>query len=117
MKFYETTLVFRRDLSPTQVDELTAKYEKLLTVNSGKKHKGEYWGLLSLAYPIKKNTKAHYVFMVTSTTAESLEEVNRQIGLDESLLRSMIVCVDEVDDRPSPMMKIKTKYEGGRRDA
>ena len=112
MTFYETVLVFRRDLSPAQVEDLTKKYEKLFTASGGKAHKTENWGLLSLAYPIKKMSKAHYMLLVTSSTTEDIKEAQRQIGLDENILRSMTTTIDEVDDHPSPMMKVKTKREG-----
>ncbi|MBN2675860.1 MAG: 30S ribosomal protein S6 [Alphaproteobacteria bacterium] len=113
MNLYETVLVFRRDLSPVQVEDLTKKYSSLLVVSGGKLHKTENWGLLNLAYPIKKMKKAYYVLLITSSSREDLQETNRQLGLDESILRSMTVTIDSVDNSASPMMKAKTKREGG----
>ncbi|MBN1783698.1 MAG: 30S ribosomal protein S6 [Alphaproteobacteria bacterium] len=116
MKIYETTLVFRRDLTPQQVEDLAKKYEKLLTDKSGKLHKIENWGLVPLAYPIKKNTKAYYVMLETETSTESLNETHRLLGLDESVLRFLSVKLETPSDKPSPMMK-RLKEQGVRKHA
>lgn len=116
MQTYETTLVFRRELTPQQVDTSVKKYEKLLTENGGKLHRVENWGLLSLAYPIKKNTKAYYVMISTDTDAAALVETNRQIALDADILRSLNVRLEAPSDKPSPMMR-RTKEQGERTDA
>ncbi|MHA1540865.1 MAG: 30S ribosomal protein S6 [Alphaproteobacteria bacterium] len=103
MKTYETTIVFRRDLTPQQVEDLAKNYEKHLTKNGGRLHKIENWGLQALAYPIKKNTKAYYMMLITDTKIEELNETHRLLGLDESILRFLSIKVDTVIKK-SPMM-------------
>ncbi len=114
MNTYETTIVFRRDLTPQQVEEFAKKYEKELTMTGGQLHKIENWGLTSLAYPIKKNSKAFFILLITKTNIEDLNETHRLLGLDESVLRFLSIKVDTVI-KQSPMMK--RKKEGDRRYA
>ena len=55
MNLYEHTIVARQDTSPAQVKALSEKYIKIVEKNDGKIVQTEDWGLLNLAYAIKKN--------------------------------------------------------------
>ena len=57
MNLYEHTIVARQDTSPTQVKSLTEKYSKIIEKNEGEIIQTEDWGLLNLAYEIKKIKK------------------------------------------------------------
>ena len=57
MNLYEHTIVARQDTSPAQVKQLTEKYSKIVEKNKGEIVQTEDWGLLNLAYIIKKNKK------------------------------------------------------------
>ena len=63
MALYEHIFLARQDVSPTQVEEMTAAFTDLITQGGGKVTKNEYWGLKSLSYRIKKNRKAHYTLL------------------------------------------------------
>ena len=56
MNLYEHTIVARQDTSPAQIVQLTEKYTKIVEKNDGEIVQTENWGLLNLAYIIKKNT-------------------------------------------------------------
>jgi small subunit ribosomal protein S6 len=97
MPYYETVFMARQDLSETQVKEV-------ITDNGGKIHKTENWGLRTLAYPINKAKKAHYVLLELDTPSDALHEMERQMGLDEDIVRHMTIREDELSDGPSIMM-------------
>ncbi|MDC3408084.1 30S ribosomal protein S6 [Candidatus Pelagibacter ubique] len=61
MNLYEHTIVARQDTSPAQVKQLTEKYSKIVEKNEGEIVQTEDWGLLNLAYIIKKNKKGIYM--------------------------------------------------------
>ena len=54
MNFYEHTIIARQDTSPSQLKQIQDKYSDLVSKNKGKVIKTESWGLLNLAYLIKK---------------------------------------------------------------
>ena len=64
MNLYEHTIVARQDTSPAQIVQLTEKYTKIVEKNDGEIVQTENWGLLNLAYIIKKNTKGSYIHFV-----------------------------------------------------
>ena len=57
MNLYEHTIITRQDTSPSELKQLTEKYSKIIEKNEGEVVKTENWGLLNLAYLIKKNNK------------------------------------------------------------
>lgn len=105
MALYEHIFLARQDVSPTQVEELTAAFTDLITQGGGKVTKNEYWGLKSLSYRIKKNRKAHYTLLNIDAPHSAVAEMERQQGLSEDILRFMTIRVDELEEGPSAMMQ------------
>ena len=111
MPLYESVYIARPDISATQVEALTADWTKILEENGGKVTKDEYWGLKSLAYRIKKNRKGHYSLMNIDAPAAALAELERNMRLNEDVLRYMSIRVDEHEEGPSVMMQNKSKRD------
>ena len=103
MSFYELVYVTRQDLSPTEVDNLTEKFKKILEDGKGKLVSKEYWGLRTLAYKINKNTKGHYVLMNIDAPYPALAELERVMGFNESIIRKGVFKVDEISKEPSKL--------------
>ena len=105
MALYEHIFLARQDVSPTQVEEMTAAFTDLITQGGGKVTKNEYWGLKSLSYRIKKNRKAHYTLLNIDAPHAAVAEMERQMGINEDILRFMTIRVDELEEGPSAMMQ------------
>jgi small subunit ribosomal protein S6 len=105
MALYEHIYMARQDLSASQIEELTASYTKIIEENGGKVTKNEYWGLKPLAYRVNKNRKAHYILLNIDTPHAAIAEVERQMLINEDVLRFMTVSVEEHDSEPSVMMQ------------
>jgi small subunit ribosomal protein S6 len=105
MALYEHIYLARQDVSPQQVEELTNSLTEVLTQGGGKVTKNEYWGLKSLSYRIKKNRKAHYSLLNIDAPAPAVAEMERQMRINEDILRFMTVRVDELEEGPSAMLQ------------
>ena len=99
MPLYEHIYLARQDVSPQQVEELTNALTEVLTQGGGKVTKNEYWGLKSLSYRIRKNRKAHYSLHNIDAPAPAVAEMERQMRINEDILRFMTVRVDELADQ------------------
>ena len=104
MPFYETVFIARQDLSPAQVEDLTKMFSEFITKEGGKILKTESWGLRQLAYRINKNRKGHYVLIESDTAPAALIEMERNIRLNEDVLRYMTLRLDEPTNGPSAML-------------
>jgi small subunit ribosomal protein S6 len=114
--FYENVYIARPDISAAQVEALTEALTAIVTENGGQVTKNEYWGLKNLAYRIKKNRKGHYSLMNIDAPAAALHELERNMRINEDILRHMSVRVDELDPEPSAMMQSRSARDdrGGR---
>jgi len=121
MALYEHIFLARQDVSAQQVEELTNALTEVLAAGGGKVTKNEYWGLKSLSYRIKKNRKAHYSLLNIDAPSAAVAEMERQMRINEDILRFMTVRVDELEEGPSAMMQKRDRDDrdgerGGRPD-
>ncbi|MCA1493693.1 MULTISPECIES: 30S ribosomal protein S6 [Sinorhizobium/Ensifer group] len=105
MALYEHVFLARQDITPQQVDALVEQYKGVIEANGGKVGRVENWGLKSLTYRIKKNRKAHYVLMDIDAPAPAVHEVERQMRINEDVLRYMTIAVEKHEEGPSAMMQ------------
>lgn len=105
MALYEHIFLARQDVSAQQVEELTTTLTEILTSNGGKVTKNEYWGVKTLSYRIRKNRKAHYSLLNIDAPHAAVAEMERQMGINEDILRFMTIRVDELEEGPSAMMQ------------
>ena len=97
MNLYEHTIIARQDTSPTELKQLTEKYTKIVENNEGEVVKTENWGLLNLAYLIKKNKKGSYIHFKIKGRGKVVEELEKYEALDKKLLRYLTVKVKDLD--------------------
>ncbi len=115
MPQYEHVFLARQDVSAQQAQSLLEEFSKVIDDNGGQVGKTEYWGLKPLAYKIKKNRKAHYQMMNIDAPHEAVAEMERQMRLSGDVIRFLTLRVDELDEKPSPMMKRSEERRGSRR--
>lgn len=97
MALYEHVVISRQDISPQQAEALNDQLKHLIEEGGGNVAKIEYWGLRNLTYRIKKNRKGHYSLLAIDATDAVLKEMERQLSINEDVLRYMTVRVDELD--------------------
>ena len=116
MALYEHVFLARQDISAQQVDALVEQYKGVLEANGGKVGRVENWGLKSLTYRIKKNRKAHYALMDIDAPAPAVHEMERQMRINEDVLRYMTIAVEKHEEGASAMMQKRDRDDRPRRD-
>jgi small subunit ribosomal protein S6 len=124
MALYETVFIARQDISASQVETLTETFAALIAQGQGEVKKREYWGLRTLAFRIKKNRKGHYVLFNIDAPPAAVAEMERNMRINEDVLRYLTVRVDALEEGPSAVMQSRGRsddrprrsYGGDRRD-
>ena len=116
MALYEHVFLARQDMSAQQVDALVEQYKGVIEANGGKVGRVENWGLKSLTYRIKKNRKAHYALMDIDAPAAAVHEMERQMRINEDVLRYMTLSVEKHEEGPSAMMQKRDRDDRPRDD-
>ena len=97
MSFYENTIVTKQDLPKAELENIKEKYNEIINNNSGKVIKIEEWGLLNLTRKIKRYNKAFYIHYKFEGNKKTLNEINKKIKVDDTILRHLIVKYKTLD--------------------
>ena len=110
MSFYENTLIAKQDLAKAELDKIKEKYSSIINDNSGKVVKIEEWGLLSLARKIRRYKKGFYIHYKFEGNKETLNEINKKIKIDSSIIRHLVVKYKILDTK-SEYFKVDKKWK------
>ena len=108
MPLYECVVIARSEITQAQADAVADAVTTQLETDGGAVKKREYWGLRSLAYRIKKNRKGHYMLLGVDAAPPAVKEMERQLTLNEDVLRFMTIRVDEISEEPSVILSRKS---------
>ena len=108
MPLYETVLIARSEITQAQADAVADAATAQIEADGGAVKKREYWGLRSLAYRIKKNRKGHYILLGLDAPSPVVQEMERQLTLNEDVLRFMTIRVEEITEEPSVILSRKS---------
>jgi small subunit ribosomal protein S6 len=104
MSCYEAVFIIGQDLTVKNVNDIVDGFAQYVEKNNGKLIKNEYWGLRSLAYPIAKAKKAHYVMLGLECSGEVMNDLIKKANIREDLLRFVPIKVSAISKEPSAIM-------------
>ena len=107
MAFYENTIVAKQDLAEKEIKSLRDKYSEIINNTSGKVVKTEEWGLLNLVNRIKNYKKAFFMHFKFEGGSMTVEEIEKKIKLDSSILRYLTVRYKKLDTKNEYFKKEK----------
>jgi len=105
MPLYESTFITRQDLSRQDITKLSESLTSIIEQGGGKVVKNEYWGIRGLAYRIRKNRKGHYSMLAIDAPPAAITEMERNMHINEDIIRTLTVRVDAIEEGPSAMMQ------------
>lgn len=95
MRRYEVMVILDPELDERTVEPSIDTYLNIVRKEGGTVEKLDIWGRRKLAYDVKK--KAEGIYAVIDLTAEPavVKELDRQLGLNESILRTKVIRPDQ----------------------
>jgi small subunit ribosomal protein S6 len=95
MRNYELGCISDPELDAQAQSDLEAKVSSRIEAAGGKMHKVDRWGKRRLAYPIKKHTDGYYVFYQMELPPQAAIEIERDLRLNENVLRFLLTLQEE----------------------
>ncbi len=95
MNKYEMMFIVKATMDSENVKATAESIKKLVTDLKGNVVEYKELGEKKLAYPIKKELNGYYFLMQFEANKEVEAELNRKAGLDENVLRHLIIKLDE----------------------
>jgi small subunit ribosomal protein S6 len=93
MNQYEVAVLYDPDLE-IDLDKAEKRVLKIFTDNGGEVKKTDNWGKRKLAYPIKRNESAVYVFYTVDMPGENVRKVESTLNITDEVIRYLIVRPD-----------------------
>jgi small subunit ribosomal protein S6 len=93
MQDYEIAILYKPDLE-SDLKASETKVTKIITSTGGEITSTDNWGKKKLAYDIKKQQSAVYVFYVVKMPTEGVKKVNDILNITEEVLRFLITKID-----------------------
>lgn len=95
MNKYEMMFIVKATMESEQVKKTADTIKNIVTDLKGNVVEFKELGEKKLAYPINKEINGYYYVMTFEASKEVEAEIRRKAGLDENVLRNLIVKLDE----------------------
>ncbi len=90
---YEILIIFDPRLSDDDLTALLGRVQDNLRALGGDVRRGESWGKRRLAYELRKQREGFYAVIEVAAAPTVIKEFERQIGLNEQVLRFLTTRV------------------------
>lgn len=99
MRRYENVFILLPDLQDEEISQSIERYRTVLTDNGAEMLRVDEWGRRKMAYEINNQTKGYYVLFEFISTSEPIVELERQMRLDDTVIRFLTIKQDDAFDR------------------
>jgi len=109
---YECALVAKADLPSEDLDSLKQLVREVIQSFDGEVFIEDDWGSRVLSQATSNGTKnGHYLYFMYRANNQTNTELHRRFGINESVMKSLVVKLDDNDDAAGDLVKnFKTPY-------
>ena len=94
MRQYELMIILEPEVDERTVAPSLDKFLSVITTGGGSVENVDIWGKRRLAYDINKRSEGIYAVVNLTATPDLAKELDRQLGLNESVLRTKLIRPD-----------------------
>jgi small subunit ribosomal protein S6 len=94
MRRYEMMIILDPALEERTVQPSLDQFLRVVTTSGGSVDKVDVWGRRRLAYEIDKKTEGIYTVVDLNAEPDAVKELDRQLNLNEAVLRTKILRPD-----------------------
>jgi len=91
MRKYEVMVILDPDLEERTVGPSLDTFLNVIKQDGGKVDKVDIWGRRRMAYEINRKTEGIYAVLDITSTPSAVAELDRQLNLNESVVRTKVV--------------------------
>ncbi len=98
LRLYETFYLLHPELNDEERREISQKFQDIITGKGGRVVKVDPWPLQRLAYKVNKQTHGYYVLMEYGAPGDAIEELVRNLRIDERVMKFVTMKKDDTFD-------------------
>ncbi len=114
---YELVYIVTPEASEQDVADLHTQIEQIVQRYNGTFDKTENWGRKRMAYDIGRHREGTYVVETITGTGELMKEIDRRLRVIDSVIRHLVVRVDEELQVAQRTTEARKAFVGRRRVA
>lgn len=95
MRRYEVMVILDPDLEEKTIAPSLEAFLNVVRADGGTVHGVDIWGRRRLAYEIDHKAEGIYALLHVTATVASVKELDRQLSLNEAVLRTKVMRVEE----------------------
>ena len=92
---YELMVILDPEVDERQVAPKLDGFLKVITADGGSIDNVDVWGKRRLAYEIQKKNEGIYAVINFTATSEATQELDRQLKLNEQIMRTKVLRAEE----------------------
>ncbi len=94
MRQYELMVILDPEVDERTVAPSLEKYLSVISTEGGSVDKVDIWGRRRMAFDINKKSEGIYAVVDFTASSDTAKELDRQLGLNEAVLRTKILRTD-----------------------
>src|SRR5699024_7987254 len=95
MRKYEMVVILEPAVDERTVSGTFEKLVQVIPTEGGTIDNVDVWGKRKFAYEIDKKTEGIYIVLTFTSKPQTAQELDRQLGLNESVMRTKLMRLDE----------------------
>ena len=99
MRRYEVMVILDPELEEKTIAPSLEAFLNVVRADGGTVHSVEIWGRRRLAYEINHKAEGIYALLNVTATVDSVKELDRQLSLNEAVMRTKVMRAPE----PTPV--------------
>jgi small subunit ribosomal protein S6 len=100
MRTYESIFIVHPEVVGDDQTAIIDKYKKVLTDQGAEVLKVDNWGVKTLAYPVKKQTKGCFVLVIFEAEATVITEYERRMRIDDKVIKFQTIHLEDGYEAP-----------------
>ncbi|HID97675.1 MAG TPA: 30S ribosomal protein S6 [Thermodesulfobacteriaceae bacterium] len=98
LRYYDTFYLLHPDLNDEERQAISEKLQNIVVESGGQVVKIDPWPLKKLAYKVQKQSHGYYVTMEYGAPSDALEEITRNLRLDENVMKFLTTKLSDAFD-------------------
>ncbi|GAB6061078.1 30S ribosomal protein S6 [Desulfonatronum parangueonense] len=100
MRHYETLMLFSPEMTGESRQEVLANMTAIVERDNGKILVEDDWGMRTLAYPVNKHTRGHYVRLEFTAPGTVVAEMERNLRITDGVYKFLSVKLADTYQEP-----------------
>ena len=94
MRHYELGFILHPQVEQPDVTQAVERIKQYVVIGGGEVTSVDVWGRRAMAYSIGRQREGTYVFFQAQLDPGAVQGLERNLKLDEQVLRHLLLCLD-----------------------